>query len=474
MAEQRGRPELRDLVLRGLGDADAVAYRHEVFRDLEAPGLGVAAERFSAGMAAVHGHLARAARMPAGLEATRWRLEAAAGYRDAVAAFAAALDAAAPASRGLGGVRDALLAYLGSPGYVAFDAATAQLLAGLAGVSYDLRIGEDRITVSRHREAPDYGAEIQATFARFGRAEARPVPVNVFLTETMNEVEAAILARIARLHPAVFAALATWGRDHASFLHEGVDALAGELAFYLGYLGLIAPLRAAGLPFCYPEVSGTNQDVRADGLFDLALALRRVPAGEPVIGNDLDIASGDRRLVLTGPSQAGKTTFARAIGQLHHLAAIGCPVPAAAARVPLVDAVHTHFDRPENPADLAGRLEADLRRFQAILESLTGEGLLIMNDSFASTTLEDALALNRSLLDAVARRGARCVAVTFLGELAAAGAATVSMACVPNTADPIHPTFRLERRPPDGLVRARAIADLHRLGYAAVRERVGG
>ena len=49
-----------------------------------------------------------------------------------------------------------------------------------------------------------------------------------------------------------------------------------ELQFYLAYLDHIEPLRAAGLRFCYPEVSAASKDVHADDTFDLALANKLV------------------------------------------------------------------------------------------------------------------------------------------------------------------------------------------------------
>ena len=63
--------------------------------------------------------------------------------------------------------------------------------------------------------------------------------------------------------------------------------------------------------------------------------------------------------------------------------------------------------------------------------------------------------------------------MTFLGELAVDDPSTVSMTSVTDPVDPTRPTFRFERRPPDLLAHARAIADVHGLGYEAVQARIG-
>ena len=295
---------------------------------------------------------------------------------------------------------------------------------------------------------------------------------DVFRTIDMNEVEIGILERVARLHRPVFQALEGWIERHDAFLDPAVVTFAGDLAFYLGWLERIGPLRDAGLPFCYPQVAQADTSLAARDLFDLALALRREPAGEGIVTNDLELSGAERLLVITGPNQGGKTSFARAIGQLHHLASIGVPVPGSAARVGLGDAVHTLFARAEDPADLTGRLEAELTRAASILDALRPGSVVILNESFASTTSDDSLAITRALLDEMTRRGATCVVVTFLGELAADDPSTASLTGVVDPHDPTRPTFRLERRPPDPLAHARAVADVHGLGYDAIRARI--
>ncbi|HEX5829068.1 MAG TPA: hypothetical protein VFY23_16195 [Candidatus Limnocylindrales bacterium] len=462
-------------LLTPLRDRDAVVFRHEVFRDLESPALREALAGFVARMHLVEEHLARASAIVYPPERHRWQLEAADAYGAAVTSVTDALHRASPASRGLAGVAAGLRAHVSADAFAALVAETTGMLAQLAGITYRMRIGENRVTVSRHDGEADYGAEVSATFARFRRsADPAPLEPDVFRTADMNLVEVGILRRVARLNRPVFQALDAWAQRHRGFVDPAVAALADELGFYLGWLERIGPLRDAGLPFCYPDAAAAGDGLSARGTFDIALALRREPPGDGIVTNDLELSGAERLLVITGPNQGGKTSFARAIGQLHHLASIGVPVPGSAARVSLGGGVHTLFARAEDPADLAGRLETELARAASILAALRSDSVVIMNESFASTTSEDALALNRALLAEMRDRGATCVVVTFLGELATDDPSTASMAMATDPLDPTLPTFRMERRPPDPLAHARAVADLHGLGYDAVRERVAG
>lgn len=429
-------------------------------------------------MRTVREHLEHASAIAHPMERHRWHLEAADAYVTAVTGLASSLDRAAPTSRALTAFAAELRAHTAGAAFTTFATDTTKMLDDLAAVTYRLRIGEDRVVVGRHDGEPDYGAEVVATFARFRRSEApTPVPVDVFSTIDMNRVERAIVERIARLHPAAFKALERFAQDHAGFVDPAIATFADEIAFFLAWLDLIGPLRDAGLPFSYPEVAtGDDASLEARGLLDLALAIRRhspdTDAPPEVVTNDVTLAADEHLLVITGPNQGGKTTLARAIGQLHHLASIGVPVPAAEARVPLGEAVHTLFARAEDPDDLTGRLEAELTRARAILDELRPGTLVIMNESFESTTVDDALAINRALLGEIAQRGGIAVLVTFLGELASFDTATVSMTSVMDPADPTRPTYRFERRPADDLAHARAVADAHGLGYDAVRARI--
>jgi len=245
-----------------------------------------------------------------------------------------------------------------------------------------------------------------------------------------------------------------------------------EIQFYLAWLDYIAPLRRAGLAFCYPELSRSSRSLEGRGVFDLALATSLVKEGAAVIPNDVELHEGERILVVSGPNQGGKTTFARAIGQLHHLARLGVTVPGERLRLPVVDQIFTHFERQERVEDLNSKLEDDLRRVRRILDEATSDSLAIMNESFTSTTVDDQLFIGRRVMAGLLERGLIAVLVTFLDELASLDPAIVSVVSQVDPDDRTTRTFKVVCRPADGLAYAMAIAAKHRLTYPSVRARL--
>jgi DNA mismatch repair ATPase MutS len=345
---------------------------------------------------------------------------------------------------------------------------------GLAAVRYRLRIGEHRIVVGAPADERSYLAELEDLFARFRSVQDAPRAEDGFESIDMRPLEAQILERVAKLAPGPLAAMTAAVQRHAGFMDPALERLAAEAAFYLGWLQLLAPLRGSGLGWCLPSVDPSDGAVSIDGAFDLALAVDLTRWGEPVVANTVHLAPDERVAVITGPNRTGKTALARAMGQIHLLAAAGCPVPAVAARVPLVDAVYTQADRAEGLGDPGGRLELDLRQVVSILRDLTPRGLVIFNEPFASTTVDDALELSRTVLDDVRRLGARAVVVTFLHELAG-DAASVSLVCGAadgGAAGAAATAFQMRRAPAEGLAHAHTVAARYGLTADDVRKRV--
>jgi DNA mismatch repair ATPase MutS len=347
-----------------------------------------------------------------------------------------------------------------------------QVVAGLAAIRYSLLIKGAAVTVKREASEIDYAAAVEKTFAKFRQGAAKDYRVKLTTTTGLNHVEGMILERVAQLHPAAFGALAAFCAGHADFADPVILRFDREVQFYLAYLEHLAPLKSAGLEFCYPRVSRTDKAVRSRAGFDLALAAKRVRENQPVVCNDFELSGEERMFVVTGPNQGGKTTFSRAFGQLHYLASLGCPVPGAEARLLLGDRIFTHFEREETMTSRHGKLESDVKRIHDILEGATPRSIVILNELFSSTTLEDAVALSRKVMARLSELDLLCVWVTFLDELSAYDRKTVSLVAAVVPDNPTARTFRVERRPADGLSHAVAIARKYRLTYEQLKERL--
>jgi hypothetical protein len=471
-----GDREERDLITRimfgHLRDAGAVRYRQEVFQDLEDPALFDGVQRFAEQMGQVRAHLRQVDEMRYRHQRQGWLLDAAAIYCDGVLSLAGCLASAQVCSRALLAFRDYVAAYVASPGFTVLVSDTRDRKDALGRIRYCTRIRGDRVEVSRYDGEADYSAAMLATFDRFKQGAARDYRVEYRTWPGMNHITAQIVELVARLFPEEFSALEEYCRQHAGFLDDGIRRADQDLQFYLAYLGHIRPLRDAGLSFCYPEVSAHSKEVHADGTFDLALAAKLVAERKPVVTNDFSLTGRERAFVVTGPNQGGKTTFARTFGQLHHIANIGCPVPGRAARLFLYDRLFTHFEREEDLTKMSGKLEDDLVRIGEILRAATGDSIVILNETFASTTLNDARFLGMKLLTKVMRLDALSVYVTFVDELAALGDQVVSLMSTIITDNPVERTFKVVRKPADGLAYALALAEKYGLGSEQLRERL--
>jgi DNA mismatch repair protein MutS len=465
--------DLKSFFYAPLDDVTAVGYRHEVLHDLQRPDVLDATTAFAGSMRLMREHLDRVERLHYELQKQAWFLDAVKIYCDAVCSLAAELASLNVTSRGLRGVRDYLSAYVRSLRVTELVAETKSLKDALAGIRYAVRIQGERVTVSRYEGEPDYTAEVEETFARFKQGAVASYLVRLRDSVDMNHVEAQIADRVARLHPDTFSNLADYRASRRDYLDPTVGRFDREVQFYLAYLELVGRLEAAGLAFCYPDTSTRSKKIAVKNSFDVALANKLVQEGGGVVCNDFNLDEPERVFVVSGPNNGGKTTFARTFGQLHYLASLGLLVPGSSARLFLPDRIYTHFEREENIETLRGKLEDELVRVHEILDHATPSSVIIMNESFNSTTLNDALYIGSEVMLRILDRGCLGVYVTFVDEIASLGQATVSMVSqiVPN--NPAQRTFKIVRRPADGLAYAWAIAEKYGLTFDRLVERIG-
>jgi hypothetical protein len=342
--------ELEPFFWTRLESVEAVAYRHEVFRDLERDELAASVRSFAEGMRRMRRRSTLAENLRYARQKQRWLLDAAAAYCETVARFAAELDRLEIQSRGLRSLRGHLGRYVRSAEFRSLEDETSELERQLAEVSYSLRIRGPKVTVRRYEGEADYSRDVEATFERFRQGAVEDYRARVPSQPDMNHVEASVLSGVAQLHPEVFAALASYCERHGDYLDDTIRRFDREVQFYLAYLEHLGRFRASGLRYCYPDVSAESKEVRARDTFDLALAGKLIDEGSRIVCNDFHLEDPERIFVVSGPNQGGKTTFARTFGQLHHLGSLGCPVPGIEARLFLFDALFTHFEKGRTSA----------------------------------------------------------------------------------------------------------------------------
>ena len=473
IADDRDEYDLRPHFLAPLRNVDSVNYRQDVFRDLEDPALVGHLRAFAKTLRSMREHLAHG-ELLAKYQRLRWFAGAVGIYCRAVTDLADALAATTVKSQGFVGLHDYLAAYVASAEFATLVADTAKITGELASIRYRLHIDGDQVRVARASDRPetDYAAEVDRTFERFKTDAATQYSFTASASAAMYELEGAVLDTVAEIYPRVFGALERYADRHAGFVDATIAAFDREIHFYLEYLHYTAGLRAIGLAFCYPVVSATSKAIAGHAAFDLALA-HRLNDADAIVTNDFNLDDPERILVITGPNQGGKTTFARMFGQMHFLASLGLPVPGRDAKLLLTDKVLTHFQRQEKVENQRSELEIGLLHVHKLLERATSMSLIILNEVFSSTSLTDAVYLNRAVLARVSDLDALCVCVTFLDELSTLNEKTVSMVSSVDPDDPAVRTYKVTRRPANGLAYAAAIAEKYQLSYTSVKRRIG-
>lgn len=455
-----------------LHEVDEIRFRHEVWRDLEDAALIQSISVFASQMHDVHQRLSWSVKSSFVQHRRALHLDAAARYCNAVETLTSTLGAADLQSRALLRYRESLTAYTSSTPFEHLANETHSLKDQLSQIRYCINLKGLHVRVVKYEGEADFGAEIDETFARFQQSTVKDYRRSISDWPDMNHVEAMIADRVALLFSDVFSSLQTFCEHESDFLNDTVTLFEREIQFYLSYLDFVAPLKSQGLAFCLPDIQEASKAISAVETFDLALANKLALQATAAVRNDFHLEGEERIIVISGPNQGGKTTFARTFGQIHYLASIGCPVPGRRAKLYLYDELFTHFGREEDPTYQSGKLEDDLLRIRDVLKQATTNSIIIMNEIFASTTTQDALALGTKVIDKIISLDALCVVVSFIDELSLLGPSVISMTSTINPENPIERTFKIVRHPADGLAYALAIAEKYGLTYDTLRRRI--
>lgn len=293
--------------------------------------------------------------------------------------------------------------------------------------------------------------------------EVGAVPNDFHLTHTdksydKRSIFQAVLAECVRL------GLVSMRRNALIYLKdcsEQFREIHGEVQFYTRALAFCRRMEQAGMPTCFPGFAPAEEKVlKAERVYLPELVAKYGSrAKECIVCNDISLEGAGGTLVITGANTGGKTTYLKAAGVLQFFAQLGMKVPAAHATVSPAGAIVTMFSRAEDDDEIFSRFQTEVLSTLELLESLTGNALVLLNEPFTSTSPEDGVKFCRRLMSVVLKLGARCILVTHFFDLALPEtygmpeAYTENLhslvAVVEKTEHGVSPTHRMVEAPPE-------------------------
>ncbi|VAX30114.1 DNA mismatch repair protein MutS [hydrothermal vent metagenome] len=189
----------------------------------------------------------------------------------------------------------------------------------------------------------------------------------------------------------------------------------GELDFLLSLA-----VTARRNNYVKPLIDSTGRLEITDGRHPV---LERGTSDEKFIPNSAYVDTEDHRLlIITGPNMAGKSTYMRQVALLVLMAQVGSFVPAAEARIGVVDRIFTRIGASDYLAKGQSTFMVEMIETANILYNATKESLIILDEVGRGTSTFDGISIAWAIAEHIANEiGARTLFATHYNELTELG-----------------------------------------------------
>jgi len=223
-----------------------------------------------------------------------------------------------------------------------------------------------------------------------------------FVTPALERREDEIVSAEARAHDREYR-LFRDVRSSVAAEARGIQDLADALSRLDALVGLATV--AAENDYCRPTVGAAG--IHVDGgrhpvvertqssFVPNDVALDRAPESGTSVDDESFFA------VITGPNMSGKSTYMRQVALIQILAQIGSFVPAAAARLRIVDRVFTRVGASDDIAGGRSTFMVEMTELAEILDGATADSLVLLDEVGRGTATTDGLAIARAVTEYV-------------------------------------------------------------------------
>ena len=252
------------------------------------------------------------------------------------------------------------------------------------------------------------------------------VPAHYIRKQTLTNAERYITEEIKELEERVLHAQQE-AIDRASELYEQVRAtVAAELpriqqtAAAVAGLDMLCSLATVALNnnYCCPTVDLSDEIEISEGRHPV---VEQLLDGAPFVPNDTKLNNRENQIaVLTGPNMAGKSTYMRQVALIVLMAQVGSFVPAASARIGIVDGIYTRVGASDDLTTGQSTFMVEMSEVANILKEATEKSLLILDEIGRGTSTYDGMSIARAVIEYIADRkklGAKTLFATHYHEL---------------------------------------------------------
>ena len=459
--------DIKDYFYKTLKTKDDVLYRHEVFKDLESQELFDLLNLFSYTLQRKLKDIDDSNKVKYDVYKKIKLKQKIEEYLSILSNFLEKISKLSYSSRAINNMVSYIKNYLDSE-EVKFIINDMKIInEEMKNVKYRLYFYDGTIKIAKIEDEELLNEKIDSALDKYGCDEVidfsrnyGSIPVH-FLGQIYTE--------LSKYYPREFKHLDLFSKHFKGFLDKTIIGFSNDIQFYIAYIEMQKRIKTMGLSFTYPEI--TDSYAKCVGGYDLALAQTFFIKERKIIVNDFLYDKDESVIVVSGPNQGGKTTFSRYVGQVFYMAALGLPVVGCEAHLPLISRIFTMYEVEEESSNLNGKLKSELIRIKDIMDQMEDNSLLIMNEVFASTSLDDGIILGQKVIDMIHEHNSKALFVTFIEELSKYKG-SVSMGSTVDKDNPSIRTFEILRKLDNSNAYARSIAKKNNVSYEDIIRRI--
>lgn len=273
-------------------------------------------------------------------------------------------------------------------------------------------------------------------------------------------------------------------RDFKTIIHNYYSintavfvSLLNDIRFLTAGVKFVREMLELGIPMCRPVVARMEEKrCELTNVYNPMLAQKFTH--ETIVSNSFQLDENGRYYLLTGPNHGGKSIFAYSVGMAQALFQLGLFVPAEHAVMSPVSGIYTHFPVSDENNYGKGRLESECARLGEIMKQLRDTDMLLMDESFSSTSGLEGGYIASEVLTGIGIIGCCGIYVTHIHDLPQRIAEYNShpqnrgkidnlVALMENKKDGSR-SYKIARTTPDGLSYAKDIAAKYGLSLEGI------